>query len=143
MRSVKSDPPSPVGMLSVLLALISVITVALSACGTPTPEPGVLTGHVTIRPLVPVEEEGEPTPTPWPELYENRAVIIYDREGGEVIKRAEIDAEGNYRVELPPGTYFVDVERIGVETSEGLPTNIQVPGGESVRLDVKIDTGIR
>lgn len=117
---------------------------ALTACGDPTPsESGVITGHVTVQPLSPVEEEGVPTPTPWPELYEGRVILIYGPDGEEVVKRAEIDSEGTYREELPPGTYVVDVERIGPISSPGLPKTIEITSGETVQLDVTIDTGIR
>jgi uncharacterized membrane protein len=130
------------GALTILLVLAHALGAALAGCAEPTPEPGVITGRVAIRPLSPVEE-GEPMPTPQPDLYEDRVILIYGPGGGEVIRRAEIDAEGVYREELPPGTYVVDIVRIGPVSAAGLPRTIEVASGETVRVDVVIDTGIR
>jgi hypothetical protein len=126
-----------------LLVLVSTLSAVLTACGDPAAEPGVVTGRVAIRPLSPVEEQGQPTPTPWPELYEGRFILIYGPDGEEVVRRAEIDAEGVYREELEPGTYVVDIERVGPVSAAGLPKTIQVAAGETVRVDAVIDTGIR
>ena len=143
MRETKNTPYRPGRAPCIALTLLLLAAVALTACGDPTPESGVITGHVSVQPLSPVEEEGVPTPTPWPELYEGRVILIYGPDGEEVIKRAEIDSEGTYREELPPGTYVVDVERIGPITSPDLPKTVEITSGETVQLDVTIDTGIR
>jgi hypothetical protein len=129
-------------VLIILLILAYVSSAVLVACADQTPEPGVVTGHVIIRPLAPVGE-GEPTPTPWPDLYEGRVILIYGPDGQEVVRRAEIDAEGIYREELAPGTYVVDIPPIGPTSAAGLPKTIEVVSGETVRVDVVIDTGIR
>ncbi len=143
MRGTKKTTHHAGKAFFVVLALLSVVGAALTACGDPTPESGVVTGHVSVQPLSPVEEEGAPTPTPWPELYEGRVILIYGPDGEEVVQRAEIDSEGTYREELPPGTYVVDVERIGPISSPELPKTIEITSGETVQLDLTIDTGIR
>ena len=129
--------------MTVLLASMSVLSVVLTSCADPTPELGVVTGQVTIRPLSPVEEEAEAPPTPLPELYEGQVILIYGPDREEVVRRAEIDTEGSYRVEVPPGTYVVDIRRAGPVSAAGLPKTIQVTAGETVRVNVVIDTGIR
>jgi len=143
VRRRRSTRRAAWGALTFVLVLAHALGAILTGCADPTPETGVITGRVVIRPLASVAEEGVPTPTPWPGLYEGRVILIYGAEGEEVIKRAEIDAEGIYREEVPPGTYVVDIERNGPVSAAGLPRTIEIPGGETVRVDVVIDTGIR
>ncbi len=142
MGRTKSTPHAAWRTLIVLLVLTHALSAALTGCADPTPEPGVVTGYVVIRPLA-AAEEGAPTPTPWPELYEGRVILIYGSDGEEVVRRAEIDAEGAYREELPPGTYVVDIERIGPVSAAGLPRTVEVASGGTIRVDVIIDSGIR
>ena len=123
----------------VLLALTFVII----SCAPGPQETGTLEGHVTIGPLVPVMREGEPEPTPAPEVYAGRQIVIYAQDGRTEITRVQIDAEGNYRVTLPVGTYVVDINRIGIDRGIDLPKTVEIVSGQVTRLDVEIDTGIR
>ena len=116
----------------------------LLACCTPPPrETGVLQGHVTIGPLVPVAREGEPEPTPGPEVYASRQIVIYASDGQTEVARVQIDGKGNYRVELPVGTYVVDINHAGIDMAKELPKKVEIRSGQVTRLDVEIDTGIR
>lgn len=103
---------------------------------------GVLTGHVTIGPLRPVERPGDPTDIP-PEVYDARKVMVYDRSGKNLVKRVDIGHDGRYRVELPPGVYVVDINRLGIDRSREVPRTIEIRAGEVVTIDIDIDTGIR
>jgi len=138
----KSTPRAGGKAPLLLLAAVCTLSMFLTSCADSTPEHGVVTGQVVIRPISPAEEEGASTPTPWPDLYEGRVILIYGPGGEEVIRRAEIDHEGTYREELPPGTYVVDIKRIGPISAAGLPKTIQVISGETVRVNIVIDTGI-
>ena len=115
----------------------------LASCTPPPRETGVLQGHVTIGPLVPVVREGEPEPTPAPEVYANRQMVIYAVDGQTEVTRVQIDAQGNYRVTLPVGTYVVDINHVGIDRGIDLPTTVKIESQEVTRLDVEIDTGIR
>ena len=121
-----------------------VILVVLTAACTPTVQgTGTLKGHVTLGPLVPVVREGEPEPTPAPEVYAARQIVVYAEDGRTEIERAQIDPDGNYRVALPPGNYVVDINRTGIDHADGLPKRIEILSGGMTHLDVDIDTGIR
>ena len=116
----------------------------LLACCTPPPEEtGVLQGHVTIGPLVPVVQEGVPEPTPAPEVYASRQIVVYASDGQTEVARVQIDGKGDYRVELPVGTYVVDVNHAGIDMAKDLPKTVEIESGQTTRLDVDIDTGIR
>jgi hypothetical protein len=122
---------------------VLLVAVLVAAC-TPIPKAtGTLRGHVTIGPLVPVHREGEPDPTPAPEVYAARQIVIYKINGKTEVARTNIDAQGNYEIELSVGTYVVDINRIGIDSAAGLPTEVDIFENQITILDMDIDTGIR
>lgn len=127
-------------MSASIVALLGVLI--LAGCPTPGRMPGILTGDVTIGPLSPVEKEGEDPPVP-PEVYEARKIMVYTARGNRLMQRVDIGHDGMYRVELPPGDYLVDINHIGIDHSPDVPAEVTIRPGETVRLDIDIDTGIR
>lgn len=124
-----------------ILLLLAMLT--LAACSLLPQEFGTLGGQVTIGPLVPVVREGEAEPTPAPEVFAAREIVVYNKKGNREVTRLEIDASGWYQGELPVGVYVVDINRIGIDSAAGLPTQIEIKSDQVTRLDVDIDTGIR
>jgi hypothetical protein len=124
-------------------ALFFVALIILSAC-TPAPQAtGTLTGQVTIGPLAPVLREGEVPPTPAPEVYSARQIVIYKPNGTTEVARAELNPQGVYEIELTVGTYVVDTNHLGIDSAAGLPATVEIREGQTTVLDVDIDTGIR
>jgi len=124
----------------VALAAVALLTLGCSLGPKAT---GVLEGHVSIGPLVPVVREGEPEPTAAPEVYAGRQIVVFSSGGRREITRVEIDGQGDYRVALPAGSYLVDINHAGIDSAAGLPAEVQILPGQTTRLDVDIDTGIR
>jgi hypothetical protein len=93
--------------------------------------------------LVPVLREGEEPPTPSPEAYAARQIVVYELDGRTEVTRLQIDASGNYRAELPVGKYVIDINHVGIDWAAELPVAIEITVGSPVRLDIDIDTGIR
>lgn len=125
------------------LLLIFLGTLILPACTNKPQTFGVLEGHVTIGPLSPVVREGDPDPTPNPEVYTTREVVVFNANGKTEFTRIKIDATGNYQAELPLGTYIVDINHSGIDFAKGLPMEIIIQENEVTKLDIDIDTGIR
>ena len=123
--------------------LIITLTLLLTACAAAPRETGTLEGHVNIGPLVPVVREGEAEPTPAPEVYAGREIVIFAEDGQTEVTRAKIDPNGNYHVTLPVGTYVVDINHLGIDRGLNLPQTVQITSQQVIRLDVEIDTGIR
>ena len=123
--------------------LLVALMLLVASCVPVPEETGVLEGHVTVGPLVPMVQEGEPEPTPGPEVYASRQIVIYASDGQTEVARVQIDGKGNYRVELPVGTYVVDINHVGIDMAKELPKTVEIKAGEVTRLDVEIDTGIR
>ena len=130
-------------MKTTKITIALAVALILSSC-TPTPQQfGTLEGHVSIGPLSPVVIAGEPEPTPSPEIYQGREIVIYLEDGKTEFARLKLDDQGNYRAELPVGTYIVDINHAGIDISKDLPKEIEIRAGETTRLDIDIDTGIR
>lgn len=121
-----------------------ILLVICIACKPISPQAtGTLQGHVTIGPLVPVQREGIPDPTPAPEVYVARQIVIFSPDGNTEIARADINPQGNYSVELPTGEYLVDINHLGIDFAAGFPATVNIHSDRTTVLDVDIDTGIR
>lgn len=132
---------------TLLFIFLSVIFLACGIFSPPEiipPAPaGTLQGHVTIGPLQPVERIGQPTPTPDPEVFTSRTLNIFQADGKTLITSLHFNPDGSYRVSLPPGTYVVDIPHSGIGFARPLPKTIILHSGETIQLDIDIDTGIR
>lgn len=126
------------------LLIFSLLVLAACNAGTrPVEERGTLTGTVTVGPLIPVElVDATPAPIP-PVVYTSRAIQVFTADGETLLKTEAFQADGTYRVELPPGEYLVKLKPNGIDRAAELPAHIQIHAGETLILDVNIDTGIR
>lgn len=124
------------------LALVG-LALATLACSAGERQTGTLEGHVSIGPLVPVVRQGEAEPTPRPEVYAGRQIVVFSSDGRREIARVDIDGQGNYQVKLPAGQYLVDINHAGIDSAAGMPAEVEIFPGQTTRLDVDIDTGIR
>ncbi|MFC1932244.1 hypothetical protein ACFLXU_01255 [Chloroflexota bacterium] len=129
-------------MIKNFVLLVAVVGLLLAGCSSGTMETGILEGGVTIGPLSPVERPGEKPPVP-PEVYEARKVMVYDRSGSKLIEKVDLGHDGYYSVKLKPGVYTIDINHIGIDRSGDVPKTIEIKSGETVKLDIDIDTGIR
>jgi hypothetical protein len=115
----------------------------LAACSSVPRATGELNGHVSIGPLTPVQQVGVPEPTAAPEVYASRQIVIYAEDGKTEVAKVAINSKGDYQVTLAVGTYWVDINHLGMDRGIGLPQKVKIPSGQTTRLDISIDTGIR
>ena len=121
--------------LSLVLASISSVCAAA---------PGFLEGHLKIISLKEVELEDANAPTKTTAgNYADYPLIILNRDGKQEIARVNADTSGNYRLELPPGDYILDVPRRIPKRTRATPQPFTVVSGQTVRVDMDTDTGIR
>ena len=126
--------------------LIAALLVVTAACGayqfpgggtTPPPATGAVSGRVVAIPCTPVEKQGAPT-------CAGRGVpkleIDYVRDGS-LAGSAVTDADGNYAVTLPAGTYGVKMKTF-MRVISG-PLTLTVAGGAGVAANYVLDSGIR
>jgi hypothetical protein len=102
---------------------------------------GTLTGKVSIGPLCPVE----PCTIPHDRLVAAYAAhpITISTPDGIVVTTVTADPESGYTVALKPGTYVVAIPKQGIGGSPELPATVTIRSGETVVLNISIDTGIR
>ncbi|HXV96108.1 MAG TPA: carboxypeptidase-like regulatory domain-containing protein [Gaiellaceae bacterium] len=116
----------------VILALV-VTWLALSL--RPDEEPSGVTGTVIAWPCNPVESQNDP---PCPGYVGEIRVL---REDGSVVTTSQTDAEGRFRVELPPGVYVVDPNDGGKSLANG-DGRVTVREGSFARVDLTHYTGL-
>jgi len=104
---------------------------------------GYLEGSASIGPLQPVERVGVPAPTPSPAACTARGLVVFDAQTGSEATRFDLASDCTYRVALSPGTYRVELQRRGIDRSKDLPQTVTIFPGQTTRLDISIDTGIR
>lgn len=115
---------------------------------TPTPDERTLTppttgaglyGILTVGPMCPVVREGEPCPD---RRYEGTLRI--ESRSGQEVALVEANAEGEYVVELPAGSYrVVPLSPPGSPLPYAGPADAVVAVDAWTRLDIAYDSGIR
>ena len=123
--------------------IILMLLILSCSCAPLLRETGVLAGNVTIGPLQPAVKVGVPEPTPRPEIYAAREIVVLSLDGRREIARASINADGTYEVVLAVGHYLVDIAGSAIDRGIDLPQEIEIFSGQITRLDIDIDTGIR
>jgi hypothetical protein len=101
---------------------------------------GFVSGHVTIGPICPVERVGQPCIVP-AEAYTSREAVVYASDSTTVKARMHLDAQGDYKITLAPGNYFVQIVPAGIGAGEKKPASVKIMQTTVVNFD--IDTGIR
>ena len=104
---------------------------------------GYLEGRASIGPLQPVERVGVPRPTPPPAVCTARGLVVYDARSGAQVTRFAFGPDCNYRIDLPAGSYRIELDARGIDHTTDLPRILTVLAGQTTRLDISIDTGIR
>jgi hypothetical protein len=106
----------------------------------PVQESSGIDGRVTIGPACPVMVEGEPCPD---RPFQAELTLRY-LESGDVAAVVASDAEGRFRVELPPGLYIVDPgQPLLVTDPKAEPDTVEVEAGRFSQVVVKFDSGVR
>lgn len=113
----------------------------------PERKTGTIVGHVDIGPICPVEQMPPSKECePGPQHYAAYRIVVSAVNSDKALRLPPIDSSGNYRVEVPNGTYRVEVkpDREGAPGGvSGVPRTVVVAAGATVRVDISIDTGIR
>src|SRR5882672_9826530 len=96
--------------------LITFVALLQLACQSPTAPTGSATkgsgrlaGIVKIGPNCPVEQPGNPCPTP-PSAYTLRKVLVFNEQRTQLLDSVDIDTQGLYFVDLVPARYLVDIK---------------------------------
>ena len=118
--------------------------IGIAALSGPVPT-GFVEGHVKIFPPrdVNLADDAKLPNAENDQLYSEYPLIIRSRDGKKDITQVTLNRNGNYRVELPPGDYVLDVQRPEPGHVRAKSQPFTVVSGRTVRVDMNIDTGIR
>jgi len=76
--------------------------------------------------------------------YSSYPLVVLSGDGKREIAHFTADAKGNYRAELPPGDYVLDVhDRARKKRVRAKPKPFKILSNQTVRVDMDVDTGIR
>ena len=87
--------------------------------------------------------DGEITNATTPQVYPKYPLVVLSGDGKQEIARVTADAQGNYRAELPPGDYVLDVQDRVRKHVRGKPIPFTVASNHTVHVDMDVDTGVR
>jgi hypothetical protein len=129
-------------MSCILKRLIAVCMLSLvgEMAGQP---PGFLEGQLKIIPSREVELADGNGPAITTGNYAQYPLIIFDQGGQKEVARVTADANGSYRVALPPGDYVLDVQGRARGHVRAKSHQFTVVSNQTVRVDMDIDTGVR
>ena len=133
----------PTGMRRFLPLLLFALLV-LASCGETAPgsdaeELGTIRGTVLLGPMCPVETEASPCPD---EPLAGEVVLLVA--GDSAVASAISDSQGRFTIEAEPGDYelmWAPEGDVGVRFAK--PVAVTVVAGETVPVDLLVDTGIR
>jgi hypothetical protein len=69
--------------------------------------------------------------------------VVFESDGKTEVMHIKIDSKGDYRAEMPAGTYVLDINHVGIDTAAGFPKEVEISPQGVTRVDINIDTGIR
>ena len=104
---------------------------------------GVLEGHLKIISLQTVQPADGNLPTVTAGTYAEYPLVVLSSDGKQQIAVTTADAKGNYRVELPPGEYLLDIQNRVRKHVRAKPVPFAVTSGQTAHVDMEMDTGIR
>ena len=104
---------------------------------------GILEGHLKILSSKEVNlADGTPASV-IAENYADYPLVVLSQDRKQEVTRVAADKNGNYHVELPPGNYVLDIQRRPRGRVRATPQPFTVVSGQTVRVDLDIDTGVR
>ncbi len=125
-----------------LKLLFTIFAMLLTACvpvSMPvTPADSGIYGQVTVGPTCPVQQINNPCPD---KPYQATLTVLTATDHSKVLQ-FQTDADGNFRLALPPGDYILHPESPNF-LPRGRDESFTVPPHQFVQVNVSYDSGIR
>jgi hypothetical protein len=125
----------------VICFAVTLLIAGITATATP---PGFLEGRLKISSPKEVDlADATPSETAAAE-FGDYPLIVLSRDGKQEVARVTADENGKYRITLPAGDYILDVPgRRPKGHVRATPQPFTVVSGQTVHVDMNIDTGVR
>jgi len=127
-------------LLSTALTFAIALSTAVSA---QAPATGVLQGHLKIISLETAKPADGSVPTATPQTYLEYPLAVLTADGKQQIASITADTQGNFRAELPPGSYLLDIENRVRKHVRAKPVPFTVTANQTVHVNMEMDTGVR
>jgi hypothetical protein len=124
-------------------AICVCLFVALAVGSANAQSPGFLEGHLKIIASREVELADATPSENAADNYAGYPLIILSRDKQTEVAHVTADEHGNYRMALPPGDYVLDVQNRRRLHIRATPQPFTIAAGQTVSVDVAIDTGVR
>jgi hypothetical protein len=123
---------------------VGMVVLTLAGCGTTSPASPAsgLQGHVHLGPQCPVENATDPCadrPAADVPVTVSKQIPGEAYAAGEPVARGTTDAEGAFRIQVPPGDYVVTA-KAGMSCEL---MDVRVTEAAYAEVDISCDTGIR
>src|SRR6266702_7361123 len=120
------------------LAAVSLFTVGLArGASDDSLASGFLEGHLSILSLKEVElADAENTKTVTPQDHAEYPLVVLSHDRKQEVARLSVDANGNYRAELPRGDYVLDVQDRAHKHLRARPQLFTIAAGRTIRVDI-------
>jgi hypothetical protein len=122
-----------------VLIIISISMSVIGGCQIEPRNSGII-GTVVIGPIHPVEKIGEINQEPYPDAV----IVVKSKKGSREIKRAGVDKNGAFRINLPADEYILEpLNTNGRTLPFAKPIEIKVLPDQFTYVTVVFDSGIR
>lgn len=127
----------------VLISLV-VWLLAFSAVGSPqSSDTGTLQGHLKIISTETVQLADGSIPTVTPQTYLEYPLVVLSSDSKKELETLIADAQGNFRANLPPGSYILDIQNRVRKHVRAKPVAFTVAANQTAHVNIEMDTGIR
>jgi hypothetical protein len=127
----------------VLCLGFALLSAPASMASDDAPDRGHLSGCLKIFSPLTVDLADGTAPTVTPETYLEYPLVVLNQDGKTEIRVFAADKNGSYDVALPPGRYLLDVQNRRRKHVRAKPQTFTVVSGQTVHVDMNMDTGIR
>lgn len=129
-------------MRYLLLSTFMLMTVISCRTEKPSAKPAYLDASYSVGPLCPVEP-CDVSEEKMKAVYGAWMLLIYKQGTDELVKQVPFEISGHSLVELAPGNYTIRVPDSKTGFSKDLPKDVTLTAGQTTKLSVHVDTGIR
>ena len=126
-----------------LIAALLFLTASAGLASDTKQATGILQGHLKVISLETVKPADGSVPTVTPQTYIDFPLVVLSSDAKQQVAVITADSKGNYRVELAPGTYVLDIENRVRKHVRAKPVSFTVVSNQTVQVDMEMDTGIR
>jgi hypothetical protein len=104
---------------------------------------GQLEGHLKILSMKEVEAADGNVPGISPETYAAYPLVVLSADGKQTVSVLTANAQGNFKLALPAGSYVLDVQDRVRKHVRARPVLFTITAGQTTHANLEMDAGIR